>query len=285
MKESAVLFGRDQSLVGVVTDGSTPGRTGLVLLNAGFTHHVGPQRIHVQLARRLAESGITSLRFDYSGIGDSPRRAGASSFAERAIAEACEAMDFLESTRGIVRFLLFGICWGADNAMRVAAADDRVVGVAAVDFYAVISSRYFLRFYLRRLLSPRSWTNILRGKSAVFGRAKQLASAVARSKGRGDTPEAAEDLLPVRSPAQVLGELDQMVQRGTGFLFAYATVGGSYDQYVLNFRQRMRELAKTGRVSVRVFAESDHVFTPLHSQSSLCQCVEEWVDGTVTAQS
>jgi hypothetical protein len=152
-----------------------------------------------------------------------------------------------------------------------------VVGVAAVDFYAVMSARYFLRFYLRRLLNPMSWAKVFAGKSAVFGKARQLLRSVARSDARQSDDGAGEgDLLPVRSPQQILSELSDMVERGVHLCFAYATVGGSYDRYVLDFRERMRELESTGRLRVRVFAESDHVFTLLHSQAGLWDYVEQW---------
>src|SRR5689334_20064244 len=69
--ENAIVFGGDVRLVGIVT---TPAetradRTGVILLNAGVVHRVGPNRLYVTLARRLAQAGLTVLRFDHSGIG------------------------------------------------------------------------------------------------------------------------------------------------------------------------------------------------------------------------
>ncbi|MGH9337465.1 MAG: alpha/beta fold hydrolase, partial [Vicinamibacteria bacterium] len=63
MSEKTLLFGKTKSLAGVVTDpvGGRNLRTpplGFVILNAGIVHHVGPNRIHVKLARRLAEAGF-----------------------------------------------------------------------------------------------------------------------------------------------------------------------------------------------------------------------------------
>lgn len=278
MNESPVLFGEGKSLVGIVSDPEVESNgLGFVFLNAGFTHHVGPQRMHVQFARQLARAGYTCLRFDYSGIGDSPRRSGSVAFADRAIREAVHALDFLESSRGIRRCAVFGICWGADNAIRLAEVDARVVGVVAVDFYAVMSTRYFLRFYARRLLNPASWINVFRGKSAVFGRAVQLVKSVTRSSPDQEVDEVAEgDLLPVRSPEQIRTALSAMVERGVHLAFAYATVGGSYDRYLTDFRAHMQRLEATGRLRVKVFGDTDHVFTLLHSQAGLWGWVEEW---------
>lgn len=275
MKETAVTFA--SGLVGVVTEPAAASNgIGAVFLNAGFTHHVGPQRLYVQLARALAALGYTALRFDYSGIGDSPARAGAQSFAARALAEAKEGMDLLAQTRGLERFAPLGICWGADNALRVATADPRVVGAVAVDFYAVMSARYFVRFYWRRLANPRSWGNILRGRSAVWSRAAQLVRGRSRAATRDVESATADDLLPVRAPDDILADLDALIARGAHLLFAYATVGGSYDRYVRDFRKRMNELARTDRLRVAVFRDADHVFTSLASQRELISAVTGW---------
>ena len=63
--EMVVRFGDAESLVGIVTLPSAPtNSTAVVLLNAGVIHRVGPHRMNVQLARRLAARGFTALRFD-----------------------------------------------------------------------------------------------------------------------------------------------------------------------------------------------------------------------------
>src|SRR5205823_3052307 len=55
---------------------ATP-RRAIVLLDAGATYRIGPNRLHVELARRLARDGDLVLRIDQSGIGDSAPRDGA----------------------------------------------------------------------------------------------------------------------------------------------------------------------------------------------------------------
>src|SRR5690606_23743533 len=75
MRESAVLFGPTRSLVGVVTEpaagSARPDAPAVLILNSGLVHRVGPKRLHVRLARRLAGLGFTCMRIDLSGIGDS----------------------------------------------------------------------------------------------------------------------------------------------------------------------------------------------------------------------
>src|SRR5262249_10970470 len=43
----------------------------IIISNAGSTHHVGPGRLYVQLARTLSRAGLSSFRLDQPGLGDS----------------------------------------------------------------------------------------------------------------------------------------------------------------------------------------------------------------------
>ena len=79
--ERAVALGSHR-LYGIETVG--PGRVvgpKILFLSSGNESHIGPNRLWVDLARRLAGRGFSCLRFDLSGIGDSPVRPGAASTA------------------------------------------------------------------------------------------------------------------------------------------------------------------------------------------------------------
>ena len=74
--EEPVLLGKSGSLAGIITDppahAREASRPAVILLNAGLVHRVGPGRLYVRLSRRLAAHGFVVVRFDLSGIGDSP---------------------------------------------------------------------------------------------------------------------------------------------------------------------------------------------------------------------
>ena len=136
IREKVVLFGSASSLVGIVTDpidATDATRPGVILLNAGLLHRIGPNRLHVELARRLAAKGLVVLRFDFSGIGDSDVREDDLPFWESAILETQEAMTFLEKSRGLRRFVLMGLCSGAVSLFRTARVDSRVAGAVLLD--------------------------------------------------------------------------------------------------------------------------------------------------------
>jgi alpha-beta hydrolase superfamily lysophospholipase len=131
--EDAIVFGSDVRLVGVVTTPAAPrdgvDRVGVVLLNAGVVHRVGPNRLYVTLARRLSQSGLTVLRFDHSGIGDSETRDDLMDFNQSSVAEAIAAMDWLARERQCRSFVLLGLCSGTLTAFKTAQVDQRVRGL------------------------------------------------------------------------------------------------------------------------------------------------------------
>src|SRR5260370_8253022 len=103
MREEVAFFGEVKSLIGIVTD--PPSRNGnhykpaIILLNPGIVHRVAPGRIYVRIARALAAMGFVVLRFDFSGIGDSPMRYDNLPFDKSTVRETQDAIHFLRTTR------------------------------------------------------------------------------------------------------------------------------------------------------------------------------------------
>jgi pimeloyl-ACP methyl ester carboxylesterase len=178
MTELAVNFGPASDLVGILSGAEeipwrTPGPRadraasdlGVIFLNAGVIHRVGPNRIHVSLARALARLGIPTLRFDLPGVGDSGcRYTGGSLQQERDAAIAC-AVELMLTRTSARRLVLFGLCSGADDAFRTACFDARVVGVCLVDptrLFPTFRSRLLL--LLRWLARPSGWLRLARGR-------------------------------------------------------------------------------------------------------------------------
>jgi dienelactone hydrolase len=281
--EQVARFGKWRSLAGVVTQPAAPppraDMPAVLLLNAGLLHHVGPNRLHVALARRLAGAGVRSLRFDLSGIGDSGVRADNLPRVESAVEETREAMDHLARVHGAQRFVLFGICAGAEQALRVAAVDSRVAGIVPVDGYRYRTSGFTLHHYRRRLFRARTWTNILTGKHP----------AIARLLGRrrmARAPAAAGPRLTLLTPfpprEEAEARLLEFADRG-GQLLAIYTPGAVFN-HAAQFHAMFPTLASRPTVRSAFLPHANHVFTLLSAQEALVAAVETWMRETfVTA--
>ncbi len=284
MRERTLLFGDAKSLVGVITEpepkDAVPARPAFILLNAGLLHRVGPNRVHVRLARRLAEAGFCVMRFDYSGIGDSRSRADSAPFARSALAETRQCMDLLGTSRGFGGFLLAGICSGADSALSVAAQDERAIGVALIEPYALPAPAFPLYQYRRKLLDPRSWWRLLRGRSEVLGslrahQAEQAVPAVAASSSAASEPPPDPDSI-VPSRREFVRRVRGLADRGAGICFVYSSESPAYFNYLTLLRREMRGPLAKRRVHLQVLKQTDHIFTPLVVQDVLVQTIRDW---------
>lgn len=165
-RESLVNFGKFDHLVGSYHPslGGTS-KFGFICLTAGMLHHVGPSGLHVKLCRSLAANGVPSLRFDLSGIGESLPISESGSSLQRATKETQQAMDWMQNECGVDRFILFGLCSGADDALAVADRDSRVVGISMIDGLGYRTNRFhwerFRLKYLPRVMTPAKWLEII----------------------------------------------------------------------------------------------------------------------------
>ena len=285
MREEAVLFGKTENLVGVITEQpeaeSRSNRPAMILLSAGLVHRVGPNRLHVKMARRFAAMGFVVLRFDFSGIGDS-EVCDDQPFEKSAVSETQQGMDFLSATRGIERFVLIGICSGADISFQAACRDPRVVGAVPInaqdyqlgmseDWSASITDRKDARYYWKRsLYNPKSWLNAITGKAdyrtiiRVVG--FRLRNLFARQ--REVSPET----------TQVTADFRGLIERGVFLLLVYTEGDLGLGYFQMTFGDEVHGLNASGKVRVEIIPETDHIFTLLRSQERLLKVVQDWVE-------
>lgn len=271
MNERVVVFGPEGSLVGIITEPDTvrrPSLPALLLLNAGMQPRVGPNRLHVKIARRLAQRGVVSLRFDFSGIGDSLRPRHGRPFCESAVIETREAMDFLAAEVQPTSFVLAGICSGADAAQRAAELEPRVSGTILIDGYTYPTARYYVHRYALGALAWRRWRNLLSRDHHVW-------RSLFRRK---SSDEAEADVgffeLPPREGAEA--SFRRLLDRGVNLCMIHTVEGGYY--YAGQFFDSFPSLRGRERISVHFIPEADHVFTALWSQDRLIDRIDEWFE-------
>jgi pimeloyl-ACP methyl ester carboxylesterase len=294
MREHAFLFGDSRALVGVLTDppgfplrsGEDP-PLGAILLNAGVIHRVGPSRLYVHVARALAALGCVAARFDHSGIGDSPVRRDGSSFEESSLVEAREAMDALQDSRGIDRFILIGLCSGAVTAFDAAGVDDRVVGVVMINPQGFDQSpewnNYIVnrgdarRYWTQSLFSATSWWNALTGRVDY----KRLAGVLWR---QASGPVSARSVVS-SVVTRVGSDLQKLMLREVRTLLVCSEGDDGIEYMNVILQQDVRTMTSAAHLSVEILPGADHSLTLLASQRQVVDVVRAWValfDGGVS---
>jgi len=289
--EESVLFGSAGSLVGIVTSPPT-GSNGrempaVVIMNAGIIHHVGPSRVHVRLARRLAAAGCIVARFDHSAVGDSPPRRDGLTWEESSLLEVREVMDALARDRGVERFVLMGICSGAVTAFKAAGVDDRIAGVVMINGrdldpdtewkQYVLNQGWARQYWKKSLFRADSWKRALSGRIDY----KLLASVIGTQLRNRLRRETRVD----RVSSGVGGELRALVQKHVRVLCVQSEGDHAVDYLNALGKKLLRDLSESGRFQSELIAQTDHTFTLREAQSDLLSVIERWYTGQWTNQS
>lgn len=285
-------FGADDALTGIVTLPAEPqlaasiGRPFVILLNAGIMHRVGPYGMSVQLARSLAARGFRVLRFDQSGLGDSPPRPGNTPIEEQVIADGRAAMDSIAERYGASSFVVGGLCSGALNAHRICVADQRVVGMWLLDGYAYPTRRYHQHVLMRRIRSPRAWEGLGR---QIYGYARAKLRALRGGAGPAVPPPTAQgdDRTAIfyqdwPAIADARRDIEQMLGRGVRMHFVYT---GGWSNFVdeRQFDDMFPRLGRRDQIRVTYYPWADHSFLALQDRSAMLHDVVEFVNTLPTS--
>lgn len=128
--DTPLRFGPQNRLFGMLCRPDRDSPVDIVLIPSGGREaSSGAARQNVVLARQLAQAGIASFRFDFSGLGDSAGTPGkervfSHGFTDRA-GDIQTALDTLEAL-GFRRFAMHGLGLGAYHALQAAVLDPRI---------------------------------------------------------------------------------------------------------------------------------------------------------------
>jgi len=178
-REQGLVFNCGESrLVGIVATPSTAADVGVLILVGGPQYRVGSHRQFTLLARSLAEAGIASLRFDFTGMGDSE---GARREFDQTAEDISSAVDALFAfIPTMTRVVLWGLCDAASSAMMFGYRDPRVAGMVLLNPWVhngEYSPQVKLAHYYRPSLSKKNqWRRLLSGKIRLAPALKELAS-------------------------------------------------------------------------------------------------------------
>ncbi len=277
MRDEVLRLGSEGQLVGIVSHPAggrarAPHAPAVIVLPAGVLHRVGPHRLHVGLTRRLAGRGFASMRLDLGGIGDSVATSDAATFRESAVADTRAAMTGLADVLGARRFVIFGICAGADNALATAVADDRVAGIVLVDAAVYATPRSLYRELRKKLARQGGLTAAARWSARLARRRLRRDLARLRRGLAAEPPAEGRENPPLET---FRSQLATLVARGVGVLSIYAGSHNENYNHPDQIYETFPELR--GRVDRAYFPEANHTFTQLEDRAALIDATEQWI--------
>jgi dienelactone hydrolase len=175
-------------------------------------------------------------------------------------------MDALAREPASKRFVIFGLCSGADNALAVAKADPRVAAVILLDAFSYATKRAYLREFVQRCTR----FGLFRASADAVAVVARLGARLLR---RDDSSPPAGRVSPPRTDARKL--LGELLDRGTKMLFIYSATLHVRCNHRDQLFEAFPELR--GRVDVEYFGDADHLFTELGTQRRLMDAVTSWL--------
>jgi len=294
--EIPLRFGPAGSLFGVLAEPPEEGaaarrNTAVLFLNVGHNYRIGPNRLYVHMARALAACGFRTLRFDLSGIGDSPGTSGprqGNYYAKGSEVDVSAAIDRL-GAEGCTRFWLMGVCSGSFVAFQAALADPRVSGQVLMnsrllewqdgadeDMWQASMQRHYksTAFYRRELMRPEVYRRLLRGEVDVNGIARRVGTVIEarlkRAVGRLLHRERGEE--------GVLSQARRISARGTDTLLVMAADDDGRDYIEYHFGQRGSHMAGDPNFRMIVVEGCDHTFSSRAGQHVLIETVRRHLE-------
>jgi hypothetical protein len=268
ISEQAVLIG-DNGLLAIVTEsGAVRRRSAVILLNSGLLHRVGPSRLYVLLSRQLAHLGFVSARIDVSGKGDTPRRHGAT--AEQSLLQDYDDVCHgLHSRYGLDRFILIGLCSGADDAFGIASVRDNVAGLVLLDGYAATTMRYQFRHYGSRIFRLGPWIT----------RSRRIANRLLRIKRRIEEDEADLSMAKIRNfPGidEARRRLETISQHCERCVCIYTSASHSYYNYQGQLLDRFPTFRPQGGVREIYLPAAKHTYPLAHHRRIAIDSICDW---------
>ena len=183
-----------EQLVGVVAVPEVSRNVGVLIVVGGPQYRIGSHRQFVLLARFLAAEGVTVMRFDYRGMGDSTGAARTFDDIGPDIAAAIDAMR--AACPQVVKVVVWGLCDGASAALTYwqSTRDPRVAGMVLLNPWvrsdASLAKTHIKHYYGRHFLEIEFWKRLLSGRVDVVNALRSLARNVRTANAGGERSDA-----------------------------------------------------------------------------------------------
>ncbi|MBB4955441.1 alpha-beta hydrolase superfamily lysophospholipase [Agrobacterium vitis] len=280
-RESAMRFGRNNRLYGILCE-PTGARRGVTVLLVGtaYDRHAGWGRSGVAMARRLADAGVASFRFDVANVGDSPPVPGLSEqvlYAETQHDDVEAALNMLEA-RELLPVIGAGRCSGGYLVFSSMTKDHRLVGACLanpfvfywdpqrdVDATLQIVPRS-LDTYRKLMFSVGTLRRLIRGDVDVKNAIRNVLT-VGRQRffnlaGLGNMMTARARL----AHAQVRSAFERLTRRKIKLVLLYSENDVGLEHVYQHFGSNGRGLARYPHVTLEILPGTDHNFSPEAAQ-------------------
>lgn len=273
----------------------------ILLLSPGTKGRVGPHRLYTKIAARLVPLGFHVLRFDFHGLGDSEGELSTRVLADmynsiqtgRYVGDTIAAMDWMQESLGIRRFVGSGLCGGSISALASAEVDSRIecllgIGLPTLleggpeNWARVITQQQIARLrtpYFRKLTDPKSLLRFLSGKSSYKVIWKIVTQWLSDRKATPDAKvEPAVSEVDNTNPLFASAFM-AMLESSRPLILIFGGADRLRYQFAENFESRHEARIRSLQhlYEVRVIPDANHVLSETRWVTELLDEAERWL--------
>ncbi|MDI7861821.1 alpha/beta hydrolase [Rhizobiaceae bacterium n13] len=289
-EETPVRFGDDGRLHGTICRPlGQMSRATAVILSTAYDHQAGWGRSTVDLCRYLASIGISSLRFDSAGVGDSPPVPGRRPqilYDDPQVGDVAAAGDFLDSLGFSEPALVVGRCSGAYLAFTCAVSDPRWKACISINPYLFRWEREPTEEMLRATPRPlgdyagkavriETFRRLLAGEVDVRHALPNIMKGIARRVAKALAPALGPLLPQERWNRAVKADFRKLSERNVAFALVYSERDQGLDNFRFHFGQDGAKLRAFPNVRLEILQGADHNLTPRTARERMHEIVAE----------
>lgn len=297
-KTRLLLFHRDYSeracwrnqIFAIECNPQTPPKAVLVLVNSGSVHHVGPNRLYVEISRSLAAEGIVVVRADLANLGDSANKEREDenvTYPQGAVADAQAIIAGLKQAFPQLPLYLGGVCSGAHTSFHTALAGDiglrGVIIINPLAFYwqpgmsLEIPVGYEVNreatHYETSLKNKESWKKLFTGKVDYFYLMGFVIKWLCKKVHR--TYAGIIERLGLVQQTRLASDISRILDQSIQMTFIFSQKDPSYSILLEEGGITVRRLQKKGLIDVHTIVDANHTFSKAHYRAHLIQTLKQ----------
>lgn len=260
------------SLAAILAMPDTPANQGVLVIVGGPQYRTGSHRQFTLLSRDLADSGISCMRFDYRGMGDSEGNLHMFEEVEEDIRAAVDA--YFAHCTGLERVILWGLCDAASAAIFHAHRDARVNGLVLLNPWVRTqqgeAKTQLKHYYLSRLTNRDMWRKLISGKFDFADSFRGFFGSVSKAKQKA--PESEQAL-----PERMLAGLEKFSGKVLLILSGNDLVAREFEDTVES-SGAWQALLDTPRFVRKNLPDADHTFSSRTWRNQVADWTCDWAN-------
>ncbi|HMZ07640.1 MAG TPA: alpha/beta hydrolase [Anaerolineales bacterium] len=252
----------------------------VLLLNSGSVHRVGPNRNYIYIVRQLLSQGISVMRLDLLGLGDSLHPDPSlenNPYMPEALDNVRDAIAFLKEHHRVNNIILMGVCSGAYTSFQFALHSHEetlhaIMPINPLTFYwregmsldVAPSNTYFeWNQYQESMRRKDKWMKVLRGEKNIPELAATVISVVKIKSKAFVEPilNQTRRLLGEKNIEDLSHDLEQVIRHGRQVRFIFAVGDPGYQLLLDGARKTVTKLQDKKSLHLEFIPKANHNFS------------------------